>query len=251
VEFEGGYRNIAFEAEEQVRAFSLATGSRLVNERDSLPTPSSLHLGTANAAWVHDTSVFGVTSPVLGQRSRLELGAVAGDLTFVTPLVDYRRYWMPVEDWPLTFGARAMHFGRYGADAEDPRLRPLYLGSPNLVRGYGTGFRLIADPVLDRLQGSRIAVANAELRLPLTGVRGVIGGAFWVPLEVALFYDAGVAWSSGDRPDFVGGDQRGVTSYGASLRTNLGGFVLSLDYVNPPQFEDQGWHWQLTLMPGF
>jgi outer membrane protein assembly factor BamA len=169
----------------------------------------------------------------------------------VTPLVDYRHYWMPVEGWPVTLGGRVMHFGRYGADAEDPRLRPLYLGSPNLVRGYGTGFRVIADPALDRLQGSRIAVANAELRLPITGIRGLIGGAFWVPVEGALFFDAGSAWSSGDRPEFLGGDARGITSYGASLRVNLGGLVLSLNYVNPRQFDDQGWHWQVNFAPGF
>jgi Tol biopolymer transport system component len=251
VEFDAGYRHISFDAEEQVRGFSTATGEQLLNERDGLPTPSSLHLGTASAAWVYDTSVFGGTAPVVGQRSRLEVGGVTGDLTFFTPLADYRRYWTPREAWPLSFGARVMHFGRYGADAEDARLRPLFLGSPNLVRGYGTGFRAIADPVLERLQGSRIAVANAELRLPLTGVRGIIGGAFWVPLDAALFYDAGTAWSSGDRPEFLGGDARGITSYGASLRVNLGGFVLSLDYVNPPQFEDQGWHWQLSFVPGF
>ncbi|MFU8816373.1 MAG: BamA/TamA family outer membrane protein, partial [Pseudomonadales bacterium] len=251
VEFEGGFRHISYDAEEHVRAFSLQTGERLVNERDSISAPESLNLGTANAAFVHDTSLFGTTSPVLGQRSRLEVGGVTGDLTFFTPLVDYRAYWMPFERLPVTVAGRAMHFGRYGADAEDPRLRPLYLGSPTLVRGYETGFRVFADPVFDRLQGSRVAVANAEARAPLTGIRGFIGGPFVPPIDLALFYDAGVAWSSGERPEVIGGDRSGVTSYGASLRTNLGGIVLDFSYVNPRQRDDRGWHWQFTVTPGF
>jgi hypothetical protein len=69
--------------------------------------------------------------------------------------------------------------------------------------------------------------------------------------ETVTEVDAGSAWSSGDRPEFLGGDARGVTSYGVSLRTNLGGLVLSLDYVNPQQFDDRGWHWQFTIVPGF
>jgi Tol biopolymer transport system component len=250
-EVEGGIRHISYEAEQFTRAFSLATGERLFDERQDLPTPSSLNLWTANTALVYDTSIFGGTSAALGQRWRLEAGAVGGDLTFFTPLVDYRRYWMPFEERSLTIAARAMHFGRYGSDAEDPRLRPIFLGSPALVRGYETGFGLFEDPVFDRLQGSRIAVANVELRLPLTGVRGFIGGALFLPIEAAAFYDAGVAWSRGERPNLIGGDQSGVTSYGVALRTNLGGLVLALNYVNPPQFTGRDWHWQFTIAPGF
>ena len=29
-----------------------------------------------------------------------------------------------------------MHYGRYGSGSDDERLRPLFLGYPNLVRGY-------------------------------------------------------------------------------------------------------------------
>jgi hypothetical protein len=251
IEFESGFRHIAFDAEEQLRVFSLATGRRILDERDSIPTPSSLRLGTANAAFVYDTSVFGGTSPVLGQRARVEVGGVGGDLTFFTPLADYRTYWMPFEELPFTIAGRIMHYGRYGGDAEDARLRPLYLGSPNLVRGYGADFRLFADPVFDRLQGSRIAVANLELRVPLTGIRGFLGGPFLPPVDAGLFFDAGAAWSRGERPEFIGGDQPGVTSYGVGFRTNLGGLVLDLSYVNPRQADDRGWHWQFSLSPGF
>src|SRR5439155_1083556 len=52
-------------------------------------------------------------------------------------------------------------------------------------------------PELDQLSGSRIAVANAELRFPLT--RSLILGFLPVglpPIEGAIFYDAGIAWYS-------------------------------------------------------
>ena len=50
---------------------------------------------TATAAFVHDTSVFGATSPVSGQRSRFEVTPAFGSLDFTTAIADYRRYFMP------------------------------------------------------------------------------------------------------------------------------------------------------------
>jgi hypothetical protein len=44
-------------------------------------------------------------------------------------------------------------------------------------------------------------MANFELRIPLLGVSeyGLINFPY-LPLEVAPFFDAGVAWRSGDTP---------------------------------------------------
>jgi Tol biopolymer transport system component len=251
LEFESGYRHITFDARERTRMFSLATGERVLDEQRDIASPDSLRLGNAATALVYDTSIFGGTSPVLGQRARIELSGVAGTVSFLTPLMDYRAYWMPFEERTLTVAGRVLHFGRYGGDAEDPRLRPLFLGSPNLVRGYAAGFGVFADAAFDRLQGSRIAVANVELRFPITGVRGFVGGPFLPPVEAAAFFDAGAAWGRGQRPEFLGGDQPGVSSYGVGIRTNLGGLVLNLSYVNPVQLDDRGWHWQFSLTPGF
>ena len=47
-----------------------------------------------------------------------------------------------------------------------------------------------------------------------------------MPVEVALFTDAGVAWNSGNRPNFLGGDKSGVGSAGVSMRVNLGGYAI-------------------------
>ena len=63
---------------------------------------------------------------------------MAGTLTYGGVLADYRRYFMPVaavHRWRCA----ALHYGRYGADAEDPRLPPLFIGYQGLVRGYDFG----------------------------------------------------------------------------------------------------------------
>src|SRR5437870_11862660 len=120
---------------------------------------------------------------------------------------------MPVR--PLTLAARVMHVGRYGKDSEDPRLSDLFVGYPFLIRGYNDGsFTADEEAVFDRLLGSRVGLANLEMRLPLLGALGVLPSPGVPPLEAAIFYDAGAAWRSGDKPTFLGGDRRGVTSYG-------------------------------------
>ena len=55
-------------------------------------------------------------------------GSVAptvGTLTFAGLLTDYRRYFMPVPFY--TIAVRAMHYGRYGRDAQDPHLSARWL----------------------------------------------------------------------------------------------------------------------------
>jgi Tol biopolymer transport system component len=261
VEFTGGYRNISFAAETQRSVFSLQTGRLIQSQRIQLPSPDSLHLGTAGAALVYDTSVFGGTGPVIGQRYRFELSQVAGDLHYQSALLDYRHYVMPFR--PVTLAGRMLHLGRYGADSEDGRLQDLFLGFTSLVRGYRPGsFRAAecvapdtapgACPVFDRLLGSRALVGNVELRVPLLGVLGVLGGTGFPPVETALFYDAGVAWTSAESPTFAGGDRRPVSSHGVAFRVNLMGFaVAQFSAVHPNDRPLQGWHLEFALTPGF
>ena len=89
-------------------------------------------------------------------------------------------------------------------------------------------------PVFDRLVGSRVAIANAELRFPIWGAFG--GDQFYgpLPIEAAFFTDAGVAWGSSDRLGFAPGDHQPVVSVGAAVRVNVLGFaVAEIDYVRP------------------
>jgi hypothetical protein len=84
VEFTLGYQNISFDGERRVQAFLPGTGQLIGEQREGLETPGSLNLGTAAAALVYDTSIFGGMSPALRQRYRLEFGANAGSLSYST-----------------------------------------------------------------------------------------------------------------------------------------------------------------------
>ena len=115
------------------------------------------------------------------------------------------------------------------------------MGSPTLIRGYDTDsfngtecFTIVANggcPVFDRLVGSRIGVINAEFRIPLFGTPalGIFKTSF-LPIEVAPFFDAGVAWTSDSTPKFVWAgntnDRVPVFSTGITARYNLLGYLV-------------------------
>jgi outer membrane protein assembly factor BamA len=219
----------------------------------------------------------------LGQNLGLSVSQALGKVTFTTLLADARKYLMPVK--PFTLAFRALHYGRYGKDSEDQRFYPLYIAYWDLVRGYESFSnaelaQYNADPTkafdFNRLYGSRMIVANAELRFPLLGILGVGKGFYgaW-PLEAFAFFDAGLAYASGPsqwwggyiydplgrivgenlkevRPWFAGGDRKPIKSWGFGVRTNLFGYlVLGLNYVYPIDRPVRGWHFQLSISPGF
>ena len=263
-DLQAGYSNISFDRELRTQGFSLVTGEEILNEKVDLPAPSSLDLGFGSAALVYDNSFFGATSPILGQRYRLEVSPTIGALTYVGVLADYRRYFMPVR--PFTFATRLLHYGRYAKDGEDSRLQPLFLGQEGLVRGYSYGSfdatECVAPPsdpsscpVFDQLLGSRVVVGNAELRFPLFGALGIGSGYYGIfPIEVAVFGDAGLAWDNGHKPSVFGGSgtRDPVFSAGAGLRINLFGFVVAeVDLVRPFDRPGKDWIWQFQLQPGF
>jgi hypothetical protein len=92
VELSGGPRVLGFDRELQTQVFDPITGQQIANEETNLAAPSSVKLGQASAAFVHDTSVFGATGPVVGTRSRFEITPLFEDLTFSEVTADYRRY---------------------------------------------------------------------------------------------------------------------------------------------------------------
>ena len=134
VEFSLGGNHISFDRELQTRAFSLFTGEQILDDNQDLEAGESLWLGTGSGALVSDNSLFGATGPILGQRYRLEVSPTFGSINYVGGLVDLRRYFMPKR--PFTIAARLLHYGRYGSGGEDPRLQPLFIGWPGMVRGY-------------------------------------------------------------------------------------------------------------------
>ena len=259
VDFSAGVRRIGFDRRVDTDVFSASTGQLLGEQSEELPAPDALNLGQASAALVYDTASYGATSPVLGQRYRLEVAPMMGSVNFTSMLADYRRYFMPAQFY--TIAARVMHYGRYGGDAESGLLFPLYIGYPTLVRGYDVA-SFSADecptdgatcPAFDRLLGSRMLVGNLELRFPLFRPFGLSRKMYGpLPLELALFADSGVAWNRGESPDFFGGVRKPVSSVGAALRANVFGFtVIQVDFVKPIDRPRKGWMWQFSFAPGF
>jgi outer membrane protein assembly factor BamA len=197
-----------------------------------------------------------------------------GSLQMTQGVADFRQYFW----WnPFTLAVRGMHFGRYGRDAEDPRLGPLFLGYPTMVRGYDYSrlrtlctnelrVGVAAGPdcgIFSQTFGSRIGVVNAELRFPLIQALVAGPGIGFPPIEGIAFFDAGVAWDQNSSPVLERGLQpnpadRGLlTSMGVGGRINLFGyFILEAVYVNALARSAtlggrSDWHWQFAIQPGF
>jgi outer membrane protein assembly factor BamA len=272
VEFQGGVTRISFDQIVETTAFSLNTGNLLINDSTTTSIGDPLSLANTSAALVYDTSNFGATSPVQGQRYRLEAAPTFGSINYTTLMADYRRYFMPVSFY--TVAARVLHYGRYGSGSDDTRLYPLFIGYPNLVRGYDVGTFNTQDctpnavsscPEFDRLQGSRLLVANLEFRFPLLRPFGATQRMYGpVPVEVAFFADAGWAWNNLQQvaiaTSILGASQvphpfnwrDGVASAGVALRVNLFGYAVGqFDFAHPFQRPGSGWLFQFNLSPGF
>ncbi len=273
VEFSAGVTRFSYDLERDKYYYD-ATGTYFVDfERESLPDrrPDPLNQLQTSVALVGDNAFFGFVSPVRGGRYRIEVERTWGTADYTTVIADWRRYFSPTK--LLTFGMRGLHYGRYGlteseGDQEDGIgiLNPIFLGYETLIRGYAwesftemecreTGFS--ACPVFGRLWGQRIGVMNLEMRVPFIGVEqfGLIDFPF-LPTELVLFADGGVAWDAGDHPTFElsrrSGQRIPVFSTGISARFNLlGVMVLEAYYAYPFQRPDKGWHWGFSLAPGW
>ena len=71
VEFSGGIRRIT--TTKSSFFFGFPSGVFLGRTEEDLERPDALNLGETSAALVYDTSVFGATSPILGQRYRFDI----------------------------------------------------------------------------------------------------------------------------------------------------------------------------------
>jgi Tol biopolymer transport system component len=258
IELQGGGSQISFDQIVTTQSYSRITGTIFEDSTETVPFGETLSLGTSSAAYVFDTSIFGATSPVQGQRSRFEVSPTFGTLNFTGFLADYRRYFMPKNFY--TLAVRGMHYGRYGRDSGDTRIFPLYIGYPWLVRGYDVGSfdnsECVGDgttscAAINRLIGTRMLITNVEFRFPLLRPFGVSGNMYGpVPIEVAFFADAGTAWSNGERP--FTGTRGGVSSAGVAFRVNLFGFAVGeFDFARPFQRPGRGWIFGFNLMPGW
>jgi len=297
-EFSASLSRLAFDAQIQKYAY---VGDILVDQTQE--SAGSIYRPVTSAepsfAFVSDNSSAAFTSPVTGGRYRVQFAPTFGSMLYQTALVDYRKYFFAR---PVSFAFRGYHLGRYGRDAENTKegtlpLPPLYLGEETWIRGYGwgsfTGDECSASsttsasqntsrcPAIERLFGSRVLVANAEIRIPLFGTSefGLLNLPF-LPTEISPFVDAGVAYTQNQPPAFkfttsdnvVPGNCATATtqsqanqlayygcaervpvfSTGLSTRFNLFGYAILEAYLaHPFQRPQKQWVWGFQLAPGW
>jgi outer membrane protein assembly factor BamA len=112
---------------------------------------------------------------------------------------------------------------------------------------------------LDRLVGTQLGVASAELRFPiLTPSFGFLPNGF-PPIEGAIFYDIGLTWDEGStlRWNRQPGDdpvrvRTPLQTIGFSVRMNLLGFAIArVDYAIPQERRLVKGLWTFSLGPAF
>ena len=239
--------------------------------REGIPGRDPLHLASASIALVGDNSFAAFTSPVRGHRYRLGVEGQYGTVNFQTLTADFRRYFNVTGQVTLAF--RGLHLGRYGdtRKLDNQQLGPFFLGYETFIRGYAYNsyndlFRgrncqvsIVGSNCveLDRLFGHRLAVGNAELRIPFTGIEefGLIVFPY-VAVELVAFSDIGMAWDAQRPADWTWSrspyDRIPLASSGFSARMNvLGLLILETYYAYPWQRPGKGWHWGFQIAPGW
>jgi outer membrane protein assembly factor BamA len=210
-----------------------------------MPAPEGNDFQQVSLAYIEDNSYFGMTSPMQGHRSRYEVEKYFGAANIFTTLIDFRKYFYVK---PATIAFRLYNYGMYGKDAEDGIISPLYIGYPWLIRGYENVSFDYYSPEADQfnvswLSGTRIAVANTELRLPFTGPeRLALIKSKWLLTDINLFFDSGLAWRLGSKIRLDGKTASDIGenvrfplfSTGASVRINLLGYLVIEPYYAFP-----------------
>jgi Tol biopolymer transport system component len=290
--FEIGVSGTRLGYNQEVDEFTIVGNQVVAESRQTGGAPPGTYYMQGDLALVSDNSNSAYVGPVSGERWRIEYNPTVGKLNFQGVSGDYRRYFF---DNPFTLAIRGLHYGRYGRDAENygaGGLYPIYLGEETLVRGYGyssidvtkecnNAVNPNACPVFDRMFGSRLDVVNLEFRIPLFGspAFGLLPTSF-LPVEIAPFFDGGIAYSSTEPPDFRLAtsanripascssaaeqqhlmspysvpcvDHIPVFSAGMTVRVNLLGYLILETYVAHP-FQRPGRNWVVgvQLAPGW
>jgi outer membrane protein assembly factor BamA len=158
----------------------------------------------------------------------------------------------------MTIACRFLHTGRYGRDANT--FYPVFLGFPWYVRGYEYNHAIQVlhnnGRSVEELFGSKLAVANAEVRLPFTGPeRLALLPSRYLFTELACFADAGLTWDVFRRTTTDGSlrafDLRPLFSAGLSLRINLFGAMVLEPYYAWPLLKDTKGTFGLNIVPGW
>lgn len=264
--------------DEYARYFDPQTGFpvNVVNNRPErrrdLESPS-FFLGNAGVALVGDDATFGLTAPIKGYRYRLGVDQYVGEFNFTSVTADFRKYiWFGKGALAL----RAMHQGRYGGNGND--LFPLYVGSPWFTRGLSgnDAFTALdnAGRDINELIGSKLLVANAEVRIPFTGPKqlALIGSKLLIT-DLNFFIDGGAAFTTFDQfggptltldrdgeplinpitgePFVARPGVKPIFTAGVSARVNVFGRLVLEPYFARPLVKGGQWSFGLNLQPGW
>ena len=251
---------------------NVGQGLQRPDRQEELEGPS-FSLFTAGVAAVGDNATFGLTSPIKGYRYRLGVDRYLGAFDFTNVTADYRKYFW-LKKAALAF--RGLHQGRYGGNGDE--LFPLFVGSPWYMRGltgndlFNELFEAGRNP--NELFGSKLFVANAELRIPFTGPKRLALIKSGILLsDINFFVDAGFAFNSFEQ---FGGEQftldaegnplidpttgepfvavpgiRPLITAGVSTRINVFGQLVVEPFVARPLIEGGTWRFGLNLQPGW
>ncbi len=239
---------------------------------DSIRGAGTLNYAAPYAAYVYDNALNGSTGPIFGRRYRAEVRPnLSADSSWVNYSADLRRYDAIV----FSFLTLATRFYADVSVGKGELRYPKYVGYPFYLRGYDRENWNAADCGTNgangsnnsastcsavQLVGSRIAVANAELRFPL--IRRFDLGILPIalpPIEGLVFYDAGVAWSGGQQLSLTRPDSYDFTrqryplrSYGYGVRMNLFNIaILRWDYTIPRDGFTKKGYWLFSVGPSY
>jgi len=232
----------------------------------------------ANIALVGDNSYFGLTAPLAGHRFRIGADYVTGVDKYYGAILDFRKYFWKK---PFSFAFRGMSYLRW--EQTDNSVFPIYIGDMGFVRGYGSVFsnNNIESLGLDfgQLIGSKMAMINAEIRIPFTGPKNLaLFQSNFLFSDLNFFFDGGVAFDefshlTDGEPLFVPlRDENGqfitdsngnifyeeqllkptfATSVGVSLRVNLFGAMILEPYYAFPLQKNGSAIFGLNFIPGW
>lgn len=228
----GGYYVLSYPLSkfDRIEAGLTVTNSDKDNYTTLLPRKALLMSNSLSYVW--DTSLWGPSGPLDGDRMKLELAyttdVLYSNVDYYTVIADYRHYARLSDRSALA--SRINLWYNDGLEA-----RRFFMGGSWDLRGWD----------LWSIRGKKIWLASEELRFPFIdqlGVRFPFGGISLGSIRSAIFVDAGGAW------DDQYTDTKGDVGFG--FRWNLGG-VLVLRYDIGKRIENNMTKFQTGLFYQF
>ncbi len=217
----------------------------------------STKVAVGTLSYVRDNILWGITTPINGQRSRINISGATdilggNGISFYSLDADWRRYWHL-----KGLFSTALRFSGGGSWGKNPK-RYFLGGTTNSI-----GSVVVADNVYEpenlyfaevvtpmrgfeyyELSGTRYLLSNLEFRYPFVEYLKL---GFPLPMTLryitgSLFYDMGATWDNDET--FKGGSSQGgnhlqdiKSAFGFGVQANLGFLVLRYDLAWRTNFQ--------------